>query len=257
MKALSIAASGMVAQQHRTEVVANNLANMNTTGYQRRRTEFNNLLYRHIQRRVSTGSQPGEVVPSGVHSGLGVKVGAVYRVHEQGALKSTTNTFDMAIQGVGYFQIQLPNGDIAYTRDGTFQLDGSGQLVTHDGSPVQPGISIPAGATDITINSSGEIQVTQGDGTTANVGGLLLAMFPNPGGLNALGDNMFVATERSGGAATVTPGGNGAGAILQGFVESSNVNAIDEVSALVRANRAYEMNAKVMKAADAMLATRR
>ena len=257
MKALSIAASGMVAQQHRTEVVANNLANMNTTGYQRRRTEFNNLLYRHIQRRVSTGSQPGEVVPSGVHSGLGVKVGAVYRVHEQGALKSTTNTFDMAIQGVGYFQIQLPNGDIAYTRDGTFQLDGSGQMVTHDGFPVQPGISIPAGATDITINSSGEIQVTQGDGTTANVGGLLLAMFPNPGGLNALGDNMFVATERSGGAVTVTPGGNGAGAILQGFVESSNVNAIDEVSALVRANRAYEMNAKVMKAADAMLATRR
>ena len=257
MRALSIAASGMIAQQHRTEVVANNLANMNTTGYQRRRTEFNNLLYRNNLRPASKSSQPGETVPSGVNSGHGVNVGAVYRVHEQGALKSTTNTFDLAIQGDGYFQIQLPNGDISYTRDGTFQLNEAGQLVTHDGFPVLPGINVPAGATDITINASGEVLATQGDGTTANVGGLLLSMFPNPGGLNAIGDNMFVATEKAGAPAVSVPGGNGAGTVLQGFIESSNVRAIDEVSALIRANRAYQMNAKVMKAADEMMATPR
>ena len=129
--------------------------------------------------------------------------------------------------------------------------------MTHDGFPVLPGINIPTGATDITINASGEVLVTQGDGTTANVGGLLLSMFPNPGGLNAIGDNMFVATEKAGAPAVSVPGGNGAGTVLQGFIESSNVNAIDEVSALIRANRAYQMNAKVMKAADEMMATPR
>lgn len=256
MKALSIAASGMVAQQHRTEVVANNLANMTTTGYQRRRTEFNDLLYRHMPRRATTGSKPSDAVPAGVHSGLGVKVGAVYRVHEQGAMKQTANTFDLAIQGEGYFQIQLPNGDTAYTRDGTFQLNEAGQMVTHDGFPVQPGISVPAGASDVTVNASGEVLVSQGD-ATATVGTVLLAMFPNPGGLKAVGDNMFIPTDGSGAAAVTTPGLGGAGTVLQGFVESSNVNAIEEVSALIRANRAYEMNAKVMKAADEMMATRR
>ncbi|MBT6096286.1 MAG: flagellar basal-body rod protein FlgG [Rhodospirillaceae bacterium] len=257
MKALSIAASGMLAQQQRTEVVANNLANMTTTGYQRRRTEFNDLLYRHMPRRPKAGSSPGEVVPSGVHAGLGVQVGAVYRIHEQGSLKQTSNTFDLAIQGDGYFQIQLPNGDLAFTRDGTFQLNEAGQLVTHDGFPVQPGINVTPNATDVTVNASGEILVTGADGATANVGSLQLAMFPNPGGLSAVGDNLFVATESSGAAGAATPGINGAGTVLQGFVESSNVNAIEEVSALVRASRAYEMNSKVMAAADQMMATRR
>ena len=256
MKALSIAASGMVAQQHRTEVVANNLANMNTTGYQRRRTEFNNLIYRHMIRSPKVGSRAGETVPAGVHAGLGVKLGDVYRVQEQGALKQTGNTFDLAIQGEGYFQIQLPNGDIAYTRDGTFQLNEAGQLVTHDGFPVQPGIAVPANVIDITVNASGEVLVTQEGGATANVGTLLLAQFQNEGGLRAVGDNMFVATDASGAAAAATPGLNGAGTVLQGFVESSNVNAIEEISALIRANRAYEMNSKVMKAADEMMASR-
>ncbi len=257
MKALSIAASGMLAQQQRTEVVANNLANMTTTGYQRRRTEFNDLLYRHMPRRQKAGSSPGEVVPSGIHAGLGVKVGAVYRIHEQGSLKQTSNTFDLAIQGEGYFQIQLPNGDLAYTRDGTFQLNEGGQLVTHDGFPVQPNIGVTPNAKDVTINSSGEVLVTGADGATANVGSLQLAMFPNAGGLRAVGDNLFIATEASGAAAAASPGLNGAGTVLQGFVESSNVNAIEEVSALVRASRAYEMNSKVMSAADQMMATRR
>lgn len=257
MKALSIAASGMLAQQFRTEVVANNLANMNTSGYQRRRTEFNGLIYRYMQRQPNAGSRPGEAVPAGVNSGLGVQVGAVYRVQDQGALKQTGNSFDLAIQGEGFFQIQLPNGDIAYTRNGAFQLDDTGQLVTQDGFPVQPGIGVPANAVDVTVNATGEVQVSLEGGATANVGTLLLAMFPNPGGLDAVGDNMFVATERSGAAATATPGLNSAGTVLQGFTEASNVNPVEEISTLIRANRAYEMNSKVMKAADEMMTFRR
>jgi flagellar basal-body rod protein FlgG len=255
MRALSIAASGMLAQQHRTEVVANNLANVNTTGYERRRTEFNSLLYPHLVRRPKAGSSAGETVPAGVHTGLGVKVGDVYRVHEQGVLKQTGNTFDMAIQGEGYFQIQLPNGETAYTRDGTFQLNEAGALVTHDGFPVQPNIAVPAGANKITVNSTGEVLVEQG-GTQANVGAILLAQFPNPGGLKAVGNNMFIATTASGAATAGTPGLNGVGTVQQGFVESSNVNPVEEISNLIRASRAYEMNSKVMKAADEMMATR-
>jgi flagellar basal-body rod protein FlgG len=257
MKALSIAASGMVAQQHRTEVVANNLANMNTSGYQRRRMEFNNLIYSHAIRRPKAGSRAGELVPSGVHTGIGVKPASVYRIQEQGALKQTSNTFDLAIQGEGYFQIQLPNGDLAYTRDGTFQLNDAGQMVTHDGFPVQPSISVPPNATDITINNSGDVLATQDGGVTANVGTLLLAVFPNAGGLKAVGNNLFVATEQSGAAASTSPGLGGTGTVLQGFVESSNVNPVEEISAMIRASRAYEMNSKVMKAADEMMATRR
>ncbi|MAH85385.1 MAG: flagellar basal-body rod protein FlgG [Rhodospirillaceae bacterium TMED8] len=257
MKALSIAASGMVAQQHRTDVVANNLANMNTTGYQRSRTEFNNLIVSYMNRDPNDSSRAGESVPGGIHLGLGVNVGSVYRVHEQGALKQTGNNFDLAIQGDGYFQVQLPNGDLAYTRDGTFQLNEAGTLVTHNGFPVQPGVAVPGNVVDITINNSGEVIVTQEGGATSTVGALLLTVFPNRGGLQAVGDNLFMATEASGEAAVVSPSTNGAGSVLQGFVESSNVNAIEEVSALIRANRAYEMNSKVMKAADEMLATRR
>ena len=256
MKALSIAASSMLAQQQRTEVVANNLANMNTSGYERRRTEFNALLYRSYVRRPKAGSSAGETVPSGVHAGLGVKVGDVYRVHEQGVLKQTGNTFDLAIQGEGMFQVQLPNGDIAYTRDGTFQLNQAGTLVTHDGFPVQPGISVPAGAAKVTINSTGEVLVEQQGGAQANVGTILLAQFPNQGGLRAVGDNLFVATTASGAATPATPGLSGAGQIQQGFVEGSNVNPVEEISNLIRASRAYEMNSKVMKAADEMMATR-
>jgi flagellar basal-body rod protein FlgG len=255
MRALSIAASGMLAQQHRTEVVANNLANMNTSGYERRRTEFNSLLYRHMVRRPKVGSSAAETVPSGVHFGLGVKIGDVYRVHEQGALKQTGNTFDLAIRGEGYFQVQLPNGDTAFTRDGTFQLNEAGILVTHDGFPLQPGIAVPAGASKVTINATGEVLVEQG-GTQANVGTVLIAQFPNAGGLRAVGDNMFIATTASGAAATGTPGLNGLGRIQQGFVEGSNVNPVEEISNLIRASRAYEMNSKVMKAADEMMATR-
>ena len=159
MRSLSIAATGMVAQQRNVEVVSNNLANMNTTAYMRRRTEFHDLLYQNLRRVGSASSDAGNIVPSGIQLGLGVKLAAVYRIHEQGNLTATDNTFDIAIQGPGFFPITLPSGDTAFTRDGTFQLNAEGELVTHDGYLVQPGISIPEEAIDVTVNSSGEVLV--------------------------------------------------------------------------------------------------
>jgi flagellar basal-body rod protein FlgG len=254
MKALQIAAFGMMVQQRATEVVASNLANMNTTGYQRRRTEFTDLVYQVSERKGSVSSRPGQAVPGGVVSGQGVRLAAVYRVSEQGTLASTANTFDLAIQGEGYFQVLLPNGDTAYTRDGAFQLDATGQLVTHDGFALQPGISIPAAAIDVIINASGEVLVTGGTGEEAsNVGTLQIATFPNQGGLEALGDNLFRETPASGPAAVNNPGTTGYGSVLQGFVESSNVNPIEEITALIAAQRAYEMNSKVLQTADKMM----
>ncbi len=254
MEALRIAASGMAAQQFSTDVVANNLANMNTTGYQRRRTEFSDLLYKMSGRKDSVSSKAGQSVPGGVESGQGVRLASVYRVSEQGTLSSTSNTFDLAIQGQGYFQVLLPNGDTAYSRDGTFQLDGSGQLVTHDGFPVQPGISIPPGAIDVTVNASGEILVSVEIGAEpSNIGTLQIASFPNQGGLEALGDNLFRETESSGLATINNPGSPGYGMILQGFVESSNVDPIADIAALISAQRAYEMNSKVIQTADKMM----
>ncbi len=258
MKALQIAASGMMAQQRNTEVVANNLANMNTAGYQRRRTEFSDLIYNVMERKGSVSSRAGETVPSGVKSGMGVRLGSVYRIHEQGSLQSTSNTFDLAIQGEGFFQVLLPNGDTAYTRDGTFQLNAQGDLVTHDGFLVQPGISIPVGAIDVTINSSGEVLVKEADATeTSSAGILQIATFPNKAGLEALGNNLFRESAASGPANIDDPGSAGLGTVLQGFIEASNVNPIKEIAALIAAQRAYEMNSKVIETADQMLAQRR
>ncbi len=254
MKALYIAASGMMAQQLNTDVVANNLANMNTTGYQRRRTEFSDLLYNVSERKGSVSSRAGQSVPSGIESGQGVRLASVYRVSEQGTLSSTSNTFDLAIQGKGFFQVLLPNGDTAYTRDGAFQLSGSGQLVTHDGFPVQPGILVPSGAIGITINASGEVLVSQEGGEEpANIGTLQIAVFPNQGGLEALGDNLFRETRASGPASVDNPSAAGYGTVLQGFIETSNVDPIAEIAALISAQRAYEMNSKVIQTADQMM----
>jgi len=255
MDALRIGASGMMAQQRNVEVVANNLANMNTTGYQRRRSEFQDLIYKNSTRPDSIGSRAGATVPGGVQTGKGVDLMSVYRVTEQGSLKATDNTFDLAVQGKGYFQVQLPNGETAYTRDGTFQIDSSGALVTHDGFPIIPGVQIPADAVDVTINSAGEVLVKQ-DGTTtqSNVGSIQIAIFPNEGGLRAEGSNLYTATDASGGASVVTPGQSGSGAVLQGFVETSNVNAVEEIAAMIRAQRAYDMNSKVIQTADQMMA---
>jgi flagellar basal-body rod protein FlgG len=256
MRALSIAATGMVAQQQNVEVVSNNLANMNTTAYMRRRTEFHDLLYENLRRTGATSADAGTVVPSGVQMGLGVKLAAVYRIHAQGNLTATNNPFDLAVQGKGYFAVELPNGDLAYTRDGTFQLNADGQIVTHDGYAVMPGITVPPDAIDVTINQSGEVLVKlNGEIDLQNVGQLELATFPNEAGLEAIGSNLLIQTPASGEATTGQPQQPGFGSILQGFLETSNVNPVEEITNLISAQRAYEMNSKVIQTADAMLGT--
>jgi len=256
MRSLNIAATGMLAQQRNVEVVSNNLANMNTTGYMRRRTEFHDLLYQNVRRVGSTSSDNGSVVPSGGQIGLGVKLAAVYRIHEQGNLTATDNTLDMAIQGKGFFQIELPSGDTAYTRDGTFQLNADGEIVTHDGYSVLPGITVPDDAIDVTINQSGEVLVkVQGQVNLQNVGQLQIATFANEAGLEAIGSNLLIETAASGAPAVSAPQEPGYGSILQGFLETSNVNAVEEITNLISAQRAYEMNSKVIQTADEMMAT--
>ncbi|MDH5750491.1 MAG: flagellar basal-body rod protein FlgG [Rhodospirillales bacterium] len=256
MRALSIAATGMLAQQKNVEVVSNNLANMNTTAYMRRRTEFHDLLYQNVRSVGGTSSDAGTVVPTGAQLGLGVKLAAVYRIHAQGNLTPTDNTFDLAVQGKGFFQVQLPSGETAYTRDGTFQLNADGNLVTHDGYTVQPGITIPNNAVDVSINGAGEVLVKlEGQVNLSNVGQLEIAVFANEAGLEAIGGNLMTETPASGSATTGTPNSTGFGSLLQGFLETSNVNAVEEISNLISAQRAYEMNSKVIQTADQMMGT--
>ena len=256
MRSLSIAATGMLAQQRNVEVVSNNLANMNTTGFMRRRTEFHDLLYQNLRRVGSTSSDAGTIVPSGVQLGLGVKLAAVYRIHEQGNLNPTDNAFDLAVQGQGYFQIETPNGDTAYTRDGTFQLNADGQIVTHDGYAVLPNITVPTNAVDVAINGSGEVLVKlDGQVAYSNVGQIQTAIFANEAGLESIGSNLYLESPASGNATTGTPGATGYGTVLQGFLETSNVNAVEEISNLISAQRAYEMNSKVIQTSDEMMGT--
>jgi flagellar basal-body rod protein FlgG len=256
MRSLHVAGTGMMAQQTNVEVISNNIANMSTTGYKRRRAEFQDLLYQNLRRVGSQSSDGGSVLPSGAQIGLGVKTGAVYRINEQGSLSQTSNRFDVAIRGNGYFQVQLPSGETAYTRDGTFALSPEGTIVTADGYVVQPGITIPANATDVTINATGEV-LAKLDGQIApqNVGQLQLAVFANEGGLEAVGDNLLMATPGSGDPTPGAPGTPGYGNVMQGFVETSNVNVVTEITNLITAQRAYEMNGRVISASDEMLST--
>lgn len=254
MRALGIAATGMLAQQRNVEVISNNLANMNTTGFTRRRTEFHDLLYQNLRRVGSTSADDGSVVPTGVQVGLGVKLAAVYRIHAQGNLAATDNAFDLAVQGKGYFQVLLPSGETAYTRDGTFQLNANGEIVTHDGYVVQPGITVPSDAIDVTVNQSGEVLVKlEGQVNLQNVGQLQTATFANESGLQAIGSNLLLETAASGPPTVGTPQAPGFGAVLQGFLETSNVNAVEEITNLISAQRAYEMNSKVIETADQMM----
>src|SRR5271154_1571603 len=199
MRSLDIAGTGMQAQQTNVEVISNNIANMTTTGFKRRRADFQDLIYQNLRRVGSNSSDNGSVVPSGAQVGLGVKTAAIYRINEQGNLQQTSNSLDMAVSGNGYFQITLPSGETAYTRDGTFSMSPDGEIVTADGYVVQPGITIPSNATSVAINTAGQVQVTL-DGQTApqTVGQLQLTVFPNEGGLDAQGDNMFLQTAASG-----------------------------------------------------------
>jgi flagellar basal-body rod protein FlgG len=254
MRSLSIAATGMLAQQMNVEVISNNIANMNTSGYKRQRAEFNDLLYQDMRRVGSNSSEEGTIVPSGIQLGLGVKPAAVYRISEQGSIQMTDNPLDMAMNGKGLFMIELPNGETGYTRAGSFQLSPDGDLVTPDGYPVQPGITIPVDAVGVTVNANGEVWVDlDGQVDPQLVGQIEVARFPNEAGLRALGDNLLVETRASGQANVGVPGQAGFGSVLQGAVEASNVDMVKEITNMVAAQRAYEMNSKVITASDEMM----
>ena len=254
MRALRTAASGMAAQQLNVEVISNNIANMNTVGYKRQRAEFQDLIYQNIERMGAQSSSQGTVVPTGIQVGLGVKAGSVYRITDQGTPQQTGSTYDIAIDGQGYFQVSLPSGEIGFTRAGNFSLNGEGQLVTEDGYAVEPAISIPQDAVGVSISKSGQVQVvTDGSPDPAVVGQLELATFFNEAGLEAIGDNLLPETTASGPATTGAPGEPGFGQLLQGYTEASNVDAVTEISALIIAQRAYEMNSKVITTADEMM----
>jgi flagellar basal-body rod protein FlgG len=256
MRSLDIASTGMQAQQTNVEVISNNIANMNTTGYKRQRVEFQDLLYQNLRRVGTTSSDTGTVVPSGAQVGLGVKTAAVYRIDEQGNLQQTSNQFDLAISGNGFFQVTMPAGDTAYTRDGTLALSPNGEIVTADGYIVQPGITIPTNATAVTINADGEVLASiAGQVAQQNVGQIQLAVFPNDTGLTATGGNLLQQTSASGTPTVGVPGATGFGSVMQGFVETSNVNVVSEMSSLITAQRAYEMNSRVISASDDMLST--
>lgn len=256
MRSLSVAATGMMAQQLNVEVISNNIANMTTTGYKRRRPEFQDLLYQSQRRIGAQSSSQGTVVPAGVQLGLGVKTAAVYRINDQGDFVNTENNFDLAIQGEGYFVVELPDGNLAYTRSGNFQLSPEGRLVTPDGYTVSPSISVPQDAVEVSINQEGQISATIAGQTNQEIlGQLELATFVNQTGLEAVGDNLLRETEASGPALVGPPGTEGLGTILQGFLEGSNVNPVQEITTLIAAQRAYDMNSKVITASDEMLST--
>jgi len=256
MRALSIGATGMMAQQLNVEVISNNIANMSTTGYKRQRAEFQDLLYQQERRVGSPTSDTGTILPSGVQVGLGVKTAAISRVDEQGALVKTDNRLDVAMQGPGFFNIQLPNGDTAYTRSGFFQLSADGTIVTADGYPVQPNIVIPQNAKDVVISNAGEVfAYFDGQVQPQNLGQLELSTFVNDNGLEAIGNSLFKETTASGAPVVGVAGSPGFGTIQQGYLEGSNVNVVSEITNLIQAQRAYEMNSKSIETADQMLQT--
>jgi len=254
MRSLMTAATGMQAQQLNVEVISNNLANMNTTGFKRQRAEFQDLLYQNVQQMGVNSSDAGTIVPTGIQVGLGVQTASIYRITEQGSLANTGNPFDLAINGSGYFRIQMPNGNDAYTRAGSFAVSPENEIVTADGYTVAPGIVIPQGARSVAINEQGQVQaLLDGQTEPQTVGQLELATFNNDAGLEAIGNNLFLESAASGSAASGTPSSPGYGYVMQGFVEASNVNAVTEITSLIQAQRAYEMNARVITASDEMM----
>ncbi len=256
MRAMNIAATGMMAQQTNVEVIANNIANQNTTGFKRQRAEFQDLLYQTERRGGTTSSDTGTIIPVGVQIGIGVKTAAVYRITTQGNLTQTSNPLDLAIQGRGFFQILQPDGTTAYTRAGSFQLSPTGEIVTADGFVVQPGITIPQNTIAITVNPNGQVLAqVAGQTNPQTVGQLELAVFPNEAGLEALGNNLFLETPASGSPNQGNPGSTGIGTLNQGMLETSNVDIVSEITNLITAQRAYEMNSKVIQTTDQMMAS--
>jgi len=253
IRALYTAASGMMAQETNLDNVANNLANSSTAGFRRRRIQFEDLVYQNLVMPGAAASQQTTMV-AGLQVGLGTRSAASEVIQLQGDFSQTGNPLDLTIQGQGFFQVLLPDGQTAYTRAGSFHLDAQGNLVTQDGNPVQPAVTIPAGATSVTVASDGTISVTLPGQTAAQqVGSLQLALFNNPGGLNSVGNNLFLATTASGDPIVATPGGSeGLGTLQQGTLEQANVNVVDEFIQMILAQRAYESNSKVVHAADQM-----
>lgn len=251
--ALWVAKTGLDAQQTRITVISNNLANVNTSGFKRDRPVFEDLLYQNV-RQVGANSSQDTLLPSGMQVGTGVRVSASEKLFTQGNLLHTENSLDMAIQGNGFFQILMPDGALGYTRDGTFQVDEQGQLVTSSGYPLQPAITIPEDALSVTIGNNGTVSVlSPGSAAPTQVGDVQLADFVNPAGLQAIGQNLYLESAASGAPQTGTPGVTGYGSIQQGFVESSNVNVVEELVSMIEAQRAYEMNSKAISAADGMM----
>ncbi len=254
MRALYTAATGMMAQETNVEVISNNIANMRTTGYKKQRVDFQDLLYQTLRRAGTTTSDTGTIAPVGVEIGSGVRTAATPRIMSQGGVMPTEKDHDVAIRGEGFFRIELPDGRIAYTRDGSFELDPNGILSTVDGYPVEGGITVPPDATNFSINSEGLVQVTlPGQAAPQDIGQIQLSRFVNKSGLESIGENLFVETEGSGAPVTENPGGEGTGTLLQRHLEQANVNSVTEISDLIAAQRAYEMNAKVISAAEEML----
>jgi flagellar basal-body rod protein FlgG len=254
MRALSIAASGMQAQQLNVDVISHNIANMNTTGYKRQRAEFQDMLYQNLERPGSTSSASGSILPLGIQIGVGVQAAAVGRLTEQGGMGQTGNAYDIAINGRGFLQVALPSGQTAYTRAGSLSVNADGQLVTADGYPVEPSVTIPPDTAIMQITRDGIVEVVLGGQVDPQqIGQIEIANFINPAGLEAIGDNLFLETPASGTPNVATPGSPGFGTLMQGYLELSNVNAVEEISALIVAQRAYEMNARVITAADEML----
>ena len=256
MSALNTAATGMLAQQRNVEVISNNIANLNTVGYKRQRAEFQDLLYQTLERPGAISTETGTAVPNGVQIGTGVKTGSVYRIIEQGNVTATGNDLDLAISGRGLFRVIMPDSSEAYTRAGNLAISGEGEIVTEDGHEVSPGISIPDDAIDISISEDGIVEARiAGQQNLQRLGQLELVTFFNESGLEAIGDNLLLETAASGEPTIGNPGDTGFGSILQGFIETSNVDPVQEITALIAAQRAYEMNARVIETSDQMLAT--
>lgn len=253
LRALYTAATGMQAQQINIDTIANNIANVNTTGFKQGRAEFQDLLYQNI-RSAGTASSSTTTYPVGLQLGLGTRPVATARVYSQGDFQQTGNPLDLVIQGQGFFQVRTPSGETAYTRDGTFHLNAQGAMVTADGNVLEPQITIPPGAQNIVIGNDGTVTTTiAGQSAAQQVGTIQLATFQNPGGLNPSGGNLFTATTASGDAITGAPGQNGVGTINQGFLEQSNVDIVREMVNMIVAQRAYEVNSRAIRVADDML----
>ncbi|MBL1433310.1 MAG: flagellar basal-body rod protein FlgG [Gammaproteobacteria bacterium] len=251
--ALFAAKTGLDAQQTRVAVIANNLANVSTTGFKRDRVVFEDLLYQNV-RQVGAASSQNTLLPSGLNIGTGVRVVATEKLHTQGSISITDNPLNVAIQGRGFLQTLLPDGSLGYTRDGSLQIDAEGQLVNSSGFPIQPAINIPAASLSISIGSDGTVSAQiSGQAAPTQVGNLQLVDFVNPSGLQPNGDNLFLESASSGAPQAGTPGLNGLGSLVQGAVESSNVNVVEELVSMIEAQRAYELNSKTIETVDQML----